>query len=750
MLWGIRGAIFRTSLLATASAFAMSGIAHAQSADMPIPAARLPNAGTGVTTASADTLDNTFDIVVTAQRRTELSRDVPISIVSLSGDQLDQANVHQLADISKLAPGIRFRGSSNFQQPSIRGVSTALVGSGVGSNVGIYIDGFYSSTATGSNFQLLNIRNVEVLKGPQGTLFGRNTTGGAILVTTARPSTEPSATFELSYGRFDAQRYQAYATAGLSDTVAVDIEGLYRKGDSYFRNIVTNREREGAYEDWSVRAGLSWEAGDRLSFLLRYQHSDTDDPSYLETNALVRNGRPLTVATTIPGAVIATRPGEVAKLASQPAAFHFKADAVQFTAEADLGFADLASYTQYRHERSEAFNDLDYAAVPYFHVTIPQRVKIFTEELLLASKPGPALQWTIGAFFLDQKDRFPPTLASVGGGSPLLTAETGLRTRSFAAFADITYQVTDSLFLTGGLRYTNERGLDAFRISGPLTGNLGRTDYPEYEGNYLTPRFVIRYKPNDRSSFYLSYTRGIKAGIIDTNDSAPTATIRPEKLTSYEAGFKYGSPNFSIDLSAYYYDYKDLQVQIPIGPVVLVRNAANSRIYGGEAQARYSFGSGFELSGGLAYNNARYKRFPNSQAFIQCLDPVACGSQYGLFPVSTSDSSGFRMQNAPEFTASISPSFSHELADGTLRATANLYYTSSFFFDSSEQFRQPGYATLDLRAEWTDPSDRFTLAVYGANVTDKDYLLQVSPNTFGIGALWAAPATYGISLRVKL
>ena len=191
-------------------------------------------------------------------------------------------------------------------------------------------------------------------------------------------------------------------------------------------------------------------------------------------------------------------------------------------------------------------------------------------------------------------------------------------------------------------------------------------------------------------------------------------------------------------------------MSIPIGTALLVRNAANSRIYGAEAEVRYTIGGGLEVNGGVAYNNAKYRNFPNSQTFTQCLNFAACGANFGLFPISTSDSSGFHMQMAPEFTANFSPTYAFALAGGEVRLSANLYYSSDFYLDTSQQFRQPSYATLDLRAEWTDPSKRFTFAVYGGNVTDTRYLLQVGPNNFGIGALWSAPATYGGSIRAKL
>ncbi len=704
--------------------------------------------GTATNNGAPAEPNDTYEIVVTAQRRSELSRDVPISIVSVSGDQLDKANVEQLSDIGKVTPGVRFRGQSTFLQPSIRGVSTSLVGSGVGSNVGIYVDGFYASTAAGSNFQLLNIQNIQVLKGPQGTLFGRNTTGGAILVTTAEPSTETSATVEASYERYNAQRYQAYATTGLTSGIAIDVEGLFSKGDNYFRNIVPDG-KNGEYQNWAIRTGLKAQLSPAVSVLLRYEHSDTDDPSFVESNALVENGTPLTIGTFVPGTVIATRPGEVAQSPDEPVSFNARTNIAQMTVEADLGFAKLTSLSQYRQESTLALSDLDYTSADIAYLRLPQSVKIFTQEVLLASRPGPPLQWTVGAFFLNQKDSYPQSDLSISGGPFLLTAATGLTTRSFAFYGDATYQLADTLFLTAGLRFTRELQLDAFRFSGPLTGDLGLTSYPTLAKNYLTPRVVLRYKPSENSSVYASFTQGSKAGIIDTNDSNPNARIKPEKLTSYEVGFKRSSRRFSLDLSAYYYNYKDLQVSIPVGTALLVRNAASSRIYGAEAQVHYDFGSGFEVTGGVAYSHARYRNFPTSQVFLQCLDFATCGANFGTFPNSTSDSSGFHMQLAPDFTANLAPNYTFGLAGGKVNLSANFYYTSSYYLDTSQQFRQGSYATLDVRAEWTDRSERYTFAVYGSNVTDKRYLSQAGPNNFAIGALWSVPAIYGASVRAK-
>ena len=218
------------------------------------------------------------EIVVTAQRRDEKSLDVPITVTSLSPSVLETANVQDLSDIAKITPGLRFDFASGYSQPTIRGVGTAVVSSGAVGNVGIYVDGFYSPNPIATDMQLLKTRSIQVLKGPQGTLFGRNTTGGAILVQTADPSTEASGEVKFSYGRYNEFKAQAYGTFGLGENLAMDVEGMYSRGDGFATNIGTNK-RVGDYENWSARVGLKAELSDSISVLLRYQHNSIDDPT---------------------------------------------------------------------------------------------------------------------------------------------------------------------------------------------------------------------------------------------------------------------------------------------------------------------------------------------------------------------------------------------------------------------------------------------------------------------------------------
>ncbi len=769
--------------------------------------------------------DRGSEIIVTAQRRDERSVDVPISITAIGPEALANANVEQLGDIAKLTPALRFDSSGTFVQPTIRGVGTAITTSGGGPNVGIYVDGFFQSNPQTADFQLLKVSSIQVLKGPQGTLFGRNTTGGAIIVTTNDPSTDPAAEFRASYGRFNALKLQGYGTFGLGERVAMDLEGIYSRGNGHVTNIVDNDRKVGAYENWSMRAGLKAELSDSISVLLRYTHSETDDPTALMTAALVdtdgqanffapvsaagkaiyqtnfgisnSKGAPLVNLALLPtlypafsrapliaggqlpvgytGPAYSTAPGTVAAI--QRISFVNKSDSIQGTIKADLGFADLTSYTQYRKDDSVNLQDLDNSAADFFYGHLGIDNETFGQEFLLNSKPGGKLQWTVGVNYFQNRDTYIFGFAAKGASPFIPFGGSSTTTKSYAAFADMTYEVSPQFFITAGARYSHDIVTDAFfRTTFADTFYFGETGniiplpagtapqtaipVPDLKSNRVVPRVVLRYKPSDQTSIYASYTRGYKAGILNVGGSS-LQPIRPEVIDAFEVGYKYDDRALSLDIAAYYYDYKDLQVSSFQTGKAKIRNAASSRIYGLEGNVRYRVSDAFTLNAGAAYTNARYKNFTNAPYYAYC-DPVApatsdtwCvpvalgGSGPGGLTQTTVDGSGFRMQRAPEFTGTIGATYKAPLAGGELVLSGNLYYTSKFYHDPTQQFVQNGYEILSLRAAWTDSSDRFTLGVFGDNITGKRHITVVSYNTIGTGAAWNPPATWGVEIGAK-
>jgi iron complex outermembrane receptor protein len=627
-------------------------------------------------------------------------------------------------------------------------------------------------------------------------LFGRNTTGGAILVTTADPSTTPSAEFKARYGRFNEVTVQGYATFGLNDKIAMDVEGLYRRGDGFQTDLTNGNKKIGQYENWSVRTGLKAELTDGLSVLLRYTHAETDDPTPQLVNTFVdksgdagffskvsaagqavyghssSKGLPLSYFYA-PAGTFATKPGDI--LLNPPIDFHTKSDTFQGTIKADLGFGDLTSYTQYRKDHSPYHGDLDATALPFFNILVDVHDQTFSQEFLLNSKPGSPLQWTAGLAYFQVRDTWDVS-ASFDLAPFVPFGGSSTNTKSFAAFADLTYELSDKFFITAGARYSHDVVADAyFRSNFTTTSYIGpngqtipfngapETAIPvqDLKNDSVTPRVVLRYKPSEDSSVYASYTRGYKAGILNVGGLSQQP-IKPEHIDAFEVGYKFDNRTLSVELASFYYDYKNLQVSSFQNGAAQIRNAASSEIYGAEAQLRYRVSDAFSVYGGAAYTHARYKSFKNAPFYGYC-DPTAAstsplwcvpqnlgGFGPGAIVQTTTDASGFHMQRAPDFSGNIGASYGLDISGGgKLTLSGNLYYTSSFYFDPEQQFKQDGYETLSLRAEWRDRSERYTLAVFGDNVTNKRYQTQVLFTTLGTGAVWNSPVTYGVELGVK-
>lgn len=699
---------------------------------------------------TSDAAAESEEIVVTAQRRAELSRDVPITITALSARVLETANANQLSDIARVTPALRFDAAATFVQPTIRGVGTAVVNVGGGGNVGIYVDGFYAPNPAASDFDLLNLSSIQILKGPQGTLFGRNTTGGAILISTNDPGRELAGVAKVSYGRFNTVKAQGYFNVPLGERISADFAGVFRRSDGWVHNVTTGSDRDGRLQNWAVRVGVKAQLTDDISVLLRYSHSDVDDPTQMNTNTYF--DPVFGLGTNAPASFTATRPGLVPLDA--PSESFVNTDVVQMTIKANLGFADLTSYTQYRDERTTMIEDLDHTGATIFSIHVIPTDKTFSQEFLLTSKPGSRLQWTAGLFYLNYKDVFQTRLGAPTPMNPLNSfalLKLGTTTETIAGFADLTYQLSDRFFITAGARYSHDSIKNPF-FSFPQFGveNPVLTPVAPLSADRVTPRVVLRYKPSDVSSVYASYTKGYKAPIIDFGNFDRNV-VQPENIDAFEVGYKYDDRTFALDVAGYYYKYRNLQVSLYKGAnaTAQVVNATNSEIYGLEGQVRYRFNDRFEINAGAAWTHGRYKDFAEAPVYTRCL-LAACAASGISFVVTPTPLTNSPMQRTPEFTGNIGARYTADVGDGELALSGNFYYTSKFYFGpSGNQFPQDGYGILALRAQWTDPSERFSIAVFGDNVTNQRYLTQVQYNSFGIGSVWSAPATWGVELGAK-
>lgn len=686
--------------------------------------------------AQAATVEAT-DIVVTAQKRSERLQDVPISISAVSSDTLVKQNITQVAQISMSVPAVRIDFSGNTVQPTIRGVGSAIAGPGTNSNIPTYIDGYYIPNPVATDLNLINIQSLSVLKGPQGTLFGRNATGGAIQVTTRTPQHDPTVLARFGYASFDHFTGGFYGSTGLTDTLAVDLAASYERGDGFKRNIVTGDNDVGRFHKWSVRTKALWEPTDGVSFTLAYAHSYSDDPSPNMVNA--REG--MSAAALIPGIVVASGRRDMSN--TRPNFDKLKTDSITLTSVFDLGFADLTSYTGYRKEHD--YQGFDYDASPAEIQaaiwTIPE--KTFTQEVNLTSKPGGRFSWVLGAFYLYNSSEYHYNLAA-GGADYFRLFDSRNKTNSYAIFADGTYEVADKLFLTVGGRYSIDKPQVAFSlyaVNPPLV-DAGKDKFTNF-----SPRAVIRYEITPRSSVYASYTKGYKSGMLPAS-SFSTVAVDPEKIDAFELGYKTASGPLRLNLAGFYYKYKDVQVASFFGQgVSVIRNAASAEIYGIDGELSYDITQDFNVFANVAWTHADYDKFPNAIGYQQDLD--SSSPTFSTFQPVNIDASGYQVLRSPRLAFNVGANYGFDLAGGRMALNANYFHTSKFYFDAVEQFGQKAYGLLNLRATWTDPSDRFDFSIYGANVTDTKYITQTLPDTVAIRQAYGEPATIGASVTFR-
>ena len=671
------------------------------------------------------------EIVVTAQRRNERQVDVPIAITAVSGESLVAAGITSTAELGQVVPGLRLDLSGAFFQPTVRGVGSATAGVGLTSNVATYIDGVYRPSPFTTNFELGDLETIQVLKGPQGTLFGRNATGGAILVKTADPTFVPHGSAKVSYGRYNEAHASAAASTGLSDTIAVGVSGVYARSDGFVKDVKTGKDA-GQFERYGVRGKILFTPSNAVSFLLTGEHYKAHDDNVIAYNAF--QGR--TFARGVPGVVVPTQRGRVAS--DIDPRYEVERNAVSLRAALELDGGTATSISAYSTDNvAHQLIDFDATALPGLAVDIPFKEKTFTQELTFVSKNAGPVDYTFGLYYFYDKGEQPRYLVSIGGAAPFNLFNVGVTTNAYAAFMDLTYKIAPRLTLTAGARYSLEDQTGFFRVFPPSPKN---SRHEQFTG--FTPRLILRYEVADDANFYLSYNRGFKAGGF-----APTtfslAPFKNETISAYEVGFKVARPTFDLQTSAFYYDYKDLQIANYSSGVGIIQNAAKSKIYGGDVQASVRPTDRLKIQAGAAYTHSEYTSFPNASIY------PGTGTPTDPVRVAQANASGQPLIRTPKFTGSVSAIYDQPIGDNSLKFSANYYRTTKFNFDPVGQFQQKGYGLLSARIAFSPADEHFTIAAFGNNLTDETYLTQVLPFSGAILQTYGTPRTYGVEASVK-
>jgi iron complex outermembrane recepter protein len=706
------------------------------------------------------------EIIVTAQRRAERLEDVPVAIVALSADTIEKSGVQRMTDIGQIATGVQINRGGSFTQPAIRGITTLTLGYGFENNTAVYVDGFYQPDMVTINGDLANLASVQVLKGPQGTLYGRNATAGAIVLETLAPSQELQGKAQLSYGRFNDVRAQAYVSVPLGEKLAFSVAGYYRRSDGYIRDIGTDPvSRADDYDaaplqNESFRAKLLFTPSEAVDITLGFNHGKVADS---RGTTYTINRYAFAVPPSPPRASARDTTSSTARADSSA-----KAD--EFTAKIaiDTGIGTLTSYTGYAKRLSKSVFDFD-ASKPVItqssNTSIRERT--FQQTLDYSINAIDNLDLIIGGFYYNDKIDYGKGGARSYAGSfdaagLQNTQFVFLTSKAYALYADATYQFGERLFLTGGVRYNNEKRTIRYFVVPGVNPVVAPPAQNAETFSSATPRAVLRYEIAPRTSIYASYSKGFRSGVFNPTVVASPAfvlPIKPEKLTAYEVGFKTASSTFRFDAAAYYYDFRDLQVGVtvpsPVNPnavIQLISNAKKAESYGVEAQATYTPTDDLTIRVGASYTHARYTDFKNATG--NGLNVTTGRNISG----QVQDWSGQQMARAPSFTGNIGINYEMDMAGGRLSLSGNASYTSSYVvanpslfgplgpagLANKQRYRQKGYGIANVQINWTDPSDHITLGVYADNVTNTRYNFILSGGLFGDFSQGNEPASYGV------
>jgi iron complex outermembrane receptor protein len=636
--------------------------------------------------------------------------------------------------LNQLVPGLNFQANGSTAQPAIRGVSSSGSTAGDASNVAIYVDGVYQPFQARNYLDLVNIQRIEVLKGPQGTLFGRNATGGAISITTPDPQFKRSVLASVSYGRFNEISAQGHINLPLGDRAAMSVT-LKREVDDGFRKDAVTGAPLAIRKVFNGRAKLRFQPSDTLNLVLSGDYLNTFDNT-------VFSGQPLdgnTAAATLPGAVIVTDPNSAA-LSFVPFV-KVRGGGGSLRMELDLPFGRLKSITAYRRYTTDQRPDSDVTPVRLSESRLSPSDKTFTQEVNLASAPG-RLQWLVGAFYFD--DRAKLLLRAFGGIAPTYTSvaqvlltDVETHTRSYAVYGEATFKPTDRLSLIGGLRY-NRDDISYDGTNGILVV-AAKADF-----NSVTPRASIKYDITDTANIYATYSKGFKAGVFNSS-ALVTAPVDPEKIDAYEIGFKGNAGRtLSFSLAAYQYDYKDLQFQSfgATSSISVLQNAADARIRGGELETNLRLFDALNVRVGVAYTHARYRDFPRAQGFV----PRPTG---GNLSVVIPNAGGNQMIRTPDWSGTVGADYSVAAFGGTIALTGNLYLSSRLYYDVANLVSQKPYQLLNASVTWTSSDDHFDIGIYGQNITDTVYKQSVLISALANNVNYGRPSTYGVRMGFR-
>ncbi len=728
------------------------------------------------------------EVVVTAQRRSERLQDVPVAVTALSSADLARAHIEDASRLEFVTPGLTWgqQGSDSF--PAIRGVRTSLVSAQNDPVIGFYIDGIYQSRTQQQSIPLFDLSRVEVQRGPQGTLYGRNTFGGNISVVTAQPTDAFSAALNTEYGNYDQTRIDGYVNVPVASNFDLRVAAVQQSHDPYVHSTTPGVSTDDNDEN-AERVSIKWDPTEDLDIVAHgglWNREDEGSGSYgyKVAGTLINpatgyqsvNGIPYAVNPSVHDGTdfvhgvdigVPVSPGPWTNNWSYTPFEHIVEKYFSDTISYDVGPATLRSITGFDTFRAHRSADNDQSDVTFLDpaagfgtgVQEPDtRDTTFSQEIQLASKSSTPLQWIVGAFYLhdDINETYEQDIVPASGDIDGYKETTKLRTNAWAGYAQASYYVIPQwVRVIGGLRYSSETKTFAFAdyANGtPATFNFNGPPYSQTNGaptfHSLTWRAGLEITPDHNSMYYGTVSTGFESGGVNDTGGATSipSSYAPQKVTAYEIGAKnrFLKGLVQTDLSLFYNDFTNLQINVYTPQVSYFGSAGAATSKGAEFSGRTLPLPDLHVDLTGTYLDATYTKYISSNNFY--------GQSNGEDPLSV-NLAGKAIPQSPKFKTTLAAYYDIDLG-GYGRISPYIdwlfstkYYTTDYNTSIDEQ---RSFNTFDMNLRWTSQSEKYYVEAFGTNITDVPVLFSgVVGRDARIQVSYGPPASYGVRAGVK-
>lgn len=695
------------------------------------------------------------EVLVTAQKRSQSVQDIPLAVTALSATMLDERGITDIASLATSVPGMHFSESGNNTRITIRGIGTEQTTVTGDPGVAFHIDGVYQARSSAGEALFYDLARVEVLRGPQGTLYGRNATGGSVNLISNAPDDDLGGDVEVQFGNYNQQRLRGVLNMPLLDeTLLMRLSGQYEARDGYYENLTPGADDLEDADNINVRAQFLYRATPDFDALLSLNYS-TAEGAGQGSAAQGEYPEPPPFFINAKFAAATPNPSDPRKIRTSGVADRDNdRQGATLTLNWELGAVAIKSITAWQDNNVSTVRDFDLSDADILNENSIQESTQYSQELQFTSTSDGPLEWLAGLYWLSEKTDAEYWLNDMGEGLSTYpffpTIDVGLsdpsyfgnnsttETDALGVFGQASYSISDSVKLTAGLRYSqDEKESSIFRKE--FTAPEGASFKKDGDWDSTTWKVAADWNVTDESMLYASVSTGFKSGgFLQTVGTDP---YDEEEVLAWEIGSKnrFFDNRLQANVSAFFYEYTDMQLRTIRGLDTVVTNAGESEIKGIEVELVGRPTAALELSAAFAFTNAEFTDYIDT-------DP-----QDGTDDVL--DLSGNSLARSPDATVNLSAAYSWDFDAGSLTASANYYWSDEVYFSAynrEDGDYQGSYHKTDARIIFNSASETWYVAIAAKNLEDDEVAGAITlpnPQLGGIqNAQWQAPRTYNVSV----